>query len=223
MRSGENCSGREAPHCAGPWLGGLVGSGNLVALNRWTTDSQGTVASGGLYVLSGSRLKSVASGAGTVEAAAADGGRVAVLRTDGTVVLYSSSGKQLRTVSPASAKEIALSGHNLVVLSKTRTLALYDTRTGSLVRTLSLPPHTKRAPANLDLQGKIAIYTVGPLHGVNLSSGKDRVLADPRGGVDLARIDDAGVAYAGNGRGASYDKGTLVFVPLAGVVAKGSG
>ena len=47
MRSGDNCPGREASNCAGPWLGGLVGSGSTIALNRWTTNSQGTVTSGG--------------------------------------------------------------------------------------------------------------------------------------------------------------------------------
>jgi hypothetical protein len=37
IRYGDNCPGRSQALCAGNWLGGLVGSGNLIALNRWTT------------------------------------------------------------------------------------------------------------------------------------------------------------------------------------------
>ena len=43
--------GVSAAGCAGAWLGGLVGSGNVIALNRWTTDAQGDMTSGGLYAL----------------------------------------------------------------------------------------------------------------------------------------------------------------------------
>ena len=91
-RFGENCPGHHASGCAGPWVGGLVGSGNLLAFNRWTTDAQGAVTKGGLYVLDGTHTKSIATGPATVSAVSADGGRVAVLRSDGSVALYSASG-----------------------------------------------------------------------------------------------------------------------------------
>ena len=57
LRSGDNCLGRQAADCAGPWLGGLVGSGNVIALNHWVTGSQGEMTSGGLYVLNGTQTK----------------------------------------------------------------------------------------------------------------------------------------------------------------------
>src|SRR5215471_7154316 len=60
MRTGDNCAGRSDSSCAGKWLGGVVGSGNLIALNRWTTDAQGSITSGGLYTLSGTQMKSIA-------------------------------------------------------------------------------------------------------------------------------------------------------------------
>jgi hypothetical protein len=216
IRTG-NCPGREASHCAGPWLGGLVGSGNLIALNRWTTNSQGALASGGLYVLKGTQTKLIATGANTVQAVSADGGREAVLRSDGTVALYSASGSVLLTVTRPSAAAVALSGHNLVVLTKARKLAVYDTRTATLRKTLSV--HGK-GPQNLDLQGNIAIYTIGSsVRAVNLSSGKDRTVGTLTNRIAFARIDRAGLAFAGNGTGKTFGKGTLVFVPMARVAA----
>jgi hypothetical protein len=57
------------------------------------------------------------------------------------------------------------------------------------------------------------------LHALNLSSGRDSVIAERHGGVLLAHIDSAGLVYAGNGSGTNYGKGTVVFVPLAQVKA----
>lgn len=213
QRSGDNCPGRQATGCAGQWLGGLVGSGNTIALNRWTTDSQGEVASGGLYTLKGTQTRSIAMGASTVSAVSSDGGREAVLRSDGSVAVYSPSGSVVATVSPPSAVGVALSGRNLVVLSKGRQLELYDARTGSLQKTFSL---TGKSPAGLDAQGNIATYTNGAsVRAVNLSSGKDRAVGTAANRVALARIDSAGLAFASNGVRTSFGKSTLVFVPLA--------
>lgn len=215
---GDGCAGRD-DRCAGKWLGGLVGSGNLIAVNRWTTDADSTVTASELDVLSGSKLKKVATGTDTVQAAAADDGRVAVLlHADRSVALYSAAGKLLRTVdTPPSADAAALQGERLVVATKNQQLLVYDARTGSLRKTL--PAHGKaNNPKNLDVQGKIATYTtgnVGELHAVNLSTGKDRVIAKPRGGVIYAQIDRAGLAYVGNGSGTNFGKATLVFKPLA--------
>jgi hypothetical protein len=215
MRSGDNCPGREASNCAGPWLGGLVGSGSTIALNRWTTNSQGTVTSGGLYVLEGTKMTSIATGADTVSAVSADERREAVLRSDGSVAVYSKSGNVLVTVTPTSAEAVALSGKNLVVLGKGRKLELYDAQTGSLRKTLSVPG---KGPENLDAQGNIAIYTTGSsVHAVNLSSGKDRAVGTLANRIAFARISSAGLAYAANGVRASFGMGTLVFVPLARV------
>lgn len=219
VRTGDACPGRSQGRCAGKWLGGVVGSGNLIAANRWTTDFNGAVTGGELDVLSGTKLKRVATGAGTVEAAVADGGRVAVLvHADRSVALYSAAGKLLRTVQTSpSADAVALQGERLVVGTKTQQLLIYDARTGTLRKTLPARGQASN-PKNLDVQGKIAIYTTGnagELHAVNLSTGKDRVIAKPRGGIALAQLDSAGLAYAGNGFGTNYGKGTLVFKPLS--------
>jgi hypothetical protein len=219
-RFGDNCPGREATNCAGQWLGGLVSSGNVIAVNRWTTNSSGAVIYGGLDVLSGAKLKQVAAGATTVQAASAAGGRIAVLRSDGSVGLYSSAGKPLLTVSPSSAEAVALGGKNLVVLTRTKTLELYNARTGTHRKTLSVHLTRKRPAGNLGVQGNIAIYTTGTaVRAVDLSTGKDRVVAQLRSSIDLARIGSSGLVYAGNGYGKTFGHGTLVFMPLAKVSA----
>lgn len=220
VRNGDGCPGRSQGRCAGQWLGGLVGSGSLIAVHRWTTDADGAVTAGQLDVLSGTKVKRVAGGANTVQAVTADGGRVAVLRVDGTVALYSAAAKLLQTVNTLNAEAVALRGKSLLVATKTRRLELYDARTGSLRKTFAASGI--RQPRNLDVQGNVAIYTTGNagvLHALNLSSGKDRVIAEPHGGVLLAHLDSAGLAYAGNGAGTNYGKATLVFLPFARVKA----
>jgi hypothetical protein len=219
LRTGDSCApGREATHCAGPWLGGPVGSGNTIAVNRWTTDSAGSVVAGGLYLLDGTRLKSIATGADTVQAVSSDGGREAVLRANGSVVVYSKSGGLLASVEPPDPQAAALSGKNLVVLSKGKKLELYDAHTGALVKTLSL--HGK-GPQNLDVQGQIAVYSAGKsVHAVNLSNGKDSTVATLGNRIAFDGISSAGLVYAENGVRASFGKSTLAFMRYAKVAAK---
>jgi hypothetical protein len=213
LRRGDGCGGGGGP-CAGPWLGGLVGSGNLIALNRWTTGSSGAVTAGSLQVLSGSHLKSIATGADTVLATAADHGRIVALRSDGAVALYSSTGELLRTVTPSSARNVALNKHALVVLTKTRTLQLYYAPSGSLSRRCSV--HGTGTPQNLGVQGDIAIYSVGnSVHAQDLGSCKDRVIGKLPNRIAFARIDSAGLVYAANGTRKAFGTSTLVFVPMA--------
>lgn len=217
-RFGGNCPGREASHCAGKWLGGLVGSGDLISANRWTTDDAGAVTAGQLDVLSGTKLNQVATGADTVVAASADNGRVVVLRSDGTVAMYWRAGGLLRTVTPSSASSVALNKHALVVLTKTRTLELFYAPSGTGPLTCSV--HGTGTPQNLDVQGDIAIYSVGnAVHAQGLGCGKDRVIGRLHTRIAFAHIDNAGLVYAANGTGKNYGKSTLVFVPLARVKA----
>jgi hypothetical protein len=219
QRVGDACSGGPPvtnPGCAGNWFLGLVGSGNVIALDRWTTNSGPIVTSSASLLVLGKKLTSVASGEPPFLSVATDAGRIAVLRSPQDVTLYSSTGKLLRTVHPASAQAAALSGRNLVVLNSGRILALYDAGTGALRKTF-LARGTKQ-PRNLDVQGNVAIYTTGSaVHAVNLSSGKDRVVAQHRGGPLFAQIDGAGLVHASNGY--APGRGTVVFVPYARIAA----
>lgn len=91
-------------------------------------------------------------------------------------------------------------------------LELYNAHTGALRK--ALYARGIETPRNLDVQGNIATYTTGAelvLHALNLSTGKDRVLVNRHGGVEFARLDRAGLVYAGQGSGTNYRKGTLVF------------
>lgn len=217
-RNGDACTGGPPvlnPQCAGNWLLGLVGSGNVIALDRWTTAGPTIMDSASLLVL-GKKLKPVANGAPPFLSVAAAGGRIVVLRSPQDVTLYASSGKLLRTVHPASAQTAALSGHNLVVLTTSRKIELYNAETGALRKTFAL--RGTKQPRNLDVQGDIAIYTTGSaVHAVNLSSGKDRVVAQHRGGPLFAAIDRAGLVHAANGY--APGRGTIVFVPMARIAA----
>ncbi len=218
LRNGDGgCSGRDPIGCTGAWLGGLVGSGNTIALNRWTTDATGHMGSGGLYTLSGTQTKSVATGTSTVQAVSSAGGREAVLRADGSVAVYSASGAVLATVNPPSAAAAALSGPDLVVLTKTRQILLYNSHTGSLGKTIVV--HGK-GPQNLDIERNIAIYTTGSaVHAVNLSSGRTNVVGTAANRVTLARIDSAGLAFSSNGVRSNFGKSTVVFVPMSRLTA----
>ena len=239
QRTAAQC-GSAGPKCAGNWIGGLVSTGTQILVNRYTTAGHGpgkvgginhAVTDGALYALSGTALRRLATGTATVEASYGDLGRVAVLRPNGSVGVYSSAGTRLLSLTPTPrAAAVALSGRNLVVLEYGGTLALYNSGTGSLVKTLkaSGKPALVR---NLGVEGNIAIYTTGlgfgpgdfshsTLRAVNLASGKDRVIgkfgtayADV---IGLARIDSDGVVYSTS---RVEDNGKLVFLPWAQVAA----
>jgi hypothetical protein len=206
----------------GNWIGGLVGSESLLAVNRWATDATGTVTRVGLSVIGAYNLRRIVSGSSVLLAQSADAGRIAVLRSDGSVGLYSAAGRLLRTVTPPSAQQVALQGNYLVVLTKTRTLAVYNFHTGALLKTLLV---RGRSPQNLDVQANLAVYTVArELHVVHLKSGKDRVLATMSHGIKFAQIEAPGVVYAGNLRQGTKDPvgmplGTLAYLPFARVAA----
>ena len=218
QRLGASCTGGPwviDRACAGKWLVGLVGSGKLIALNRWTSDGTG-ITDSKVDLLVGRSLQRVASGPPPFLNVDANAGRVVGLGGDGAVHVISSTGKTLRSVRPPSQKAAALSGHELVVLTASRALQLYDTRTGSLEKTFTL--RGTKQPRNLDVQGNIAIYTTGSaVHAVNLSSGKDRVVGQHRGGPLFAALDSAGLVHASTGYGSTG--GRIVFVPFARVAA----
>jgi hypothetical protein len=242
-RFGDACGAAGGPGaCVGPWIGGVVASGNRILVNRWRTDSTGSISSGGLYALEGTRFKPVATGAGTVEAVAADAKRTAVLHHDGSVGLYSSAGKPLFSVTPAAqTEEVALSGHNLVVLVPKGQLALYNASTGSLRKTFTLHGNPGllgqgatfcRVQCNIAVNGNIAVYsrpvrsnanqviTESAIRVLNLSNGKDRLIGRLPGQINLTRIDSTGLVYTNSHWTDSkgYDN-KLVFVPFKQVAA----
>jgi hypothetical protein len=196
----------------GNWLGGLVGAGSFLALDHWATDSTGAVSSAHLRRI-GSRLVDLAEGAETMTARSTDGRQVAVLRVDGTVGLYSTHGVLLRTVAPSSAVEVALRRDYLAVLTKTRTLEVFNSHSGRKLRSW----HVAAGAAHLDLAAGLAAYAVGRrVHVFRLSTGKSVFGARATATVSAVQLEPAGLAYALQ-RG---DRpGTVVFVPMKRLLA----
>ena len=148
----------------GNWLTGLVGSGKLLAVSTWATkpnsDLSGNVISNArLSVIPATRgsLRVIASGEGSTVSASADVGQVAVLRPDDSVGIYSSAGRLLKQITPTSAKEIAYGGGRLVVLTDTKTLEVYDSRSGKRLHTWRIQTkHSYLQPGNSPPMGASA-------------------------------------------------------------------
>jgi hypothetical protein len=201
---------------AGKWIGGLAGDRADLFANRWRTDPQGVIVQGSLDAITPVRVRPVALGPQTVLAAALDSGRVAVLRADGTVALYSTAGRALRTFSPGSAREVALDKASLEVLTKARTLEVLNASTGSPVHTWAVPPGAR----HLDVYAGVAVFAVGrQLHALRLQTGLDVVIATTRRVIVGAEIEAPGVVYAFNSLRGATSVGTLVFLPLSRILA----
>jgi hypothetical protein len=218
----------------GNWLTGLVGSGKVLAVSRWTTkpnaDFSGNVISNArLSVIPATRgpLRMIASGEQSMVSASSDASRLAVLRPDDSVGIYSATGALLKQIRPSSAKEIAYGGGRLVVLTDTKTLEVYDSRSGKLLHTW--PIHTKRSylqAGKLSAYGRIGLYVVWPvsatdrIHLVDLANGKELVLppSSHMSGAQYAVVRQLGVVYTVNTyRSGTPPKmaGTLVFLSTA--------
>jgi hypothetical protein len=185
----------------GGWIGGLVGSGDRIAVNRWTTDGQGNVV----------------SGLPTLHAQALDQRRVAVLRADGKVALYDAdTGRMLLTVAPSSARQVVLRKDYIVVLTRTKTVEIFNSRTGAPVRTLPVAAGARQ----LDVHSGIAVYAVGRnVHVLRLGDGATDVIARAPRAIEGLQIEAPGIVYAYNTVRGLNEVGNLAFVPLAKVNA----
>jgi hypothetical protein len=228
----------------GRWIAGAVGSGSTLAVSTWWSGRDGTCTAQKLSLITPTGLRQIVTGPGAIVAASTDGGHIAVLRSEEawpgyaptpipTVGIYSTSGKLLREIAPSSADEVALSGKQLVVLTETKTLEVYDWTTGTLLHTWPVATDTPNLrPGHLATFGQIAVYSVGysaarRLHVMRLTTGKDVVLAIGKGAGYYARdaaLSPLGLVYAINyhehGRLSAPQRGKLVFVPMAKLLAK---
>jgi hypothetical protein len=199
----------------GDWIGGLTGSGSVLAANTWSTDATGAVTSAALQTVS-AHLTRIASGLETRTAESADTGRIAVVRSDGTVAIYSVTGTSLQTIAPPSVREIALRKDYLVVLTDTKKLEIYNSHTGVLIRQWQVPA----GATHLDVNSDIAVYSVyRRLYAIQLTTGRQIVLASEKRAIAAAAIEAPGVVYAYNTVRGNKDIGNLVFLPLTRVQA----
>jgi hypothetical protein len=117
----------------------------------------------------------------------------------------------LLTVSPSSAREVALRQDYIVVLTRTRTLEIFNANTGAQVRTLPVAAGASK----LDVHSGIAAYAVGrTVHVLRLSDGKDAVLATAPRALRALEIEAPGIGYAYNTVKGIKDVGNLAFVPM---------
>ena len=216
----------------GNWMTGLVGSGNTLAVSRWREtpkpDWSGTTITNAVLDLVGAAgLRPIVTGEEAIVSRSADANRVAVLRADGTVGIYSSKGALLRKITPTSAQEIALGGGRLVVLTSAKTLETYGSETGAPRE--SWPIRAQGSVGRLQSYGRIALYSVDPLSRnrdlrlLDLKTGKGLVLPrQARSGWNDASVGALGIVYAVNSYkayGGRHPSGSLVFVPTARVLA----
>ena len=212
----------------GDWITGLAGSGNVLAVSRWTTTptqlGETTISNARLSLISATTglLHPIAAGERSVVSRSVDGGRVAVLRPQGGVGIYSAAGTPLGEIEAPGATEIALSGDTLVVLTETSTLRVYNSRSGRLAHTWRVPS-VRNAVFLEDVYANTAVYSVYShgrnLHLLQLSTGKDLLLVKGAGLADRgghgAQLEAPGLVYAASKSGG----GKLVFVPMARVLA----
>jgi len=200
----------------GGWIGGLVGDGDLLAVNTWATDDSGSVTRASLRSIGARGLSAIATGPGTIVAESADLGRIAVLRADGKVAIYSAGGTLLTAIAPSSAREVALRKDYVVVLTEGKTLEIYNASTGALVNTWPVPA----GAAHLDVHSGIAVYSVWrTLHALRLTTGKDVALVTAKRKIVDVEIEAPGVAYAFNTVKRGKSVGDVVFLPFAQVGA----
>jgi hypothetical protein len=196
---------------AGGWLNHLVGGGDRIALNRFTTDTGGNITQASLQRLDGG-LSTLALRVPSLYASSLDLHRVAVLRVDHTVAIYDTdTRKELLTIRPSSAKEVALRKDYLVVLTRTKTLEVYNSHTGALLKTWPVASGASR----LDVHSGIAVYAVGrTVFEMRLTDGGDAPLATAPRAIEGLQIGAPGVVYAYNTFKGLRDIGNLAFVPL---------
>jgi hypothetical protein len=201
---------------AGGWIGALVGDRDVLAVNTWKTDATGGVTTAALRRIGNGSLTTISSGLQSYRVASADAGRIAVVRQDGTVALYSRTGTLLRAIVPSSLKEVALQGGDLAVLTKTRTVEVYSAATGKRRATWPVKP----GAARLDLAAGRAVYAVWrTVHLLRLADGKDVALPAASRAIEGLEIETPGIVYAYNTVKKAREVGNLAFVPMSKATA----
>jgi len=138
--SSGDCTVPDSGYADGNWLGGLVGSGKVLAVSSWKANDTAT-SSERLSLIAPTGLRRIASGPGATVSQSTNGGHIAVLRSTDAwpayqgpadqrtpiVGIYSTGGTLLREIAlnvplkdpcayPSPIIRIGLSGNQLVAL-----------------------------------------------------------------------------------------------------------
>jgi hypothetical protein len=244
---GGDCTVPGSGGWSGNWIGGLVGSGQTLAVSSWNSNN-----SERLSLIGPTGLRTIATGPGAIVSQSADGGHIAVLRSTDAwpayqgpveqsspmVGVYSTKGTLLGQValnvplptcgSSYTIIRIALSGNQLDVLrldipqagSLTTTVEVYNWTTGALVHTWPLAlNHGSPIADQLAVHGRVAVIEgdAFKLRLLDLTTGTTATIAASRSG-NPATIGPRGLVYAVDS-GGRHPRGELVFVPMARVLA----
>jgi hypothetical protein len=205
---------------AGGWLGGLVSDGATIVFNHWRTaldeDGREVIRSGSLRRLAGTATRELASGTETQVAQSVDGGRIAVLRADGSVALHGANGRLLRVVVPtARATAATLSGGRLALVTTRRTIEIRDAASGGVVAAWRA---AGAVTTRVDLEGRLLAYGAGRrVHVLDVVSGRTRAVATHTRAIVDVQIEPSGVLYAYNTVSGTKPVGNVVFVPARAV------
>lgn len=220
----------------GDWIGGLVGSGKLLAVNTWSTTPNAdtrteTISNARLsrIGLSSGQLQPIGGGDSVIVSRSVDAGQVAVLRSTGTVGIYSAAGVPLREIAPHPAVEIALTSGRLVVLTKSpQRLEVYNAKSGVLEHSWAIKTKHPYVLGNLRAYRRLAVFAVGvgrlprSMRIFDLQTGRSLVLPwRDRSAWTDASVGPLGVVYAVNSYkayGGHHPSGTLVFLPTTRVL-----
>jgi hypothetical protein len=216
----------------GTWIAGAVGSGNALAVSTWSSLDSVT-SHERLSLVTPTGLHTIATGPGAIVATSASDGHIAVFRSTvawpadnvspatatPTLGIYSTSGSLLHEVAlDPSAREVAVSGKELVVLTETiqqaslvATLQVYDWTTGALMHVWPIALG-QAGGRGLVVHGRFAALE-GPasLRLVDLTTGNNVSIA--RASASGPALGSRGLVYAVNA--SRKGPGKLVFVPTA--------
>ena len=251
LRMGRRYQSEEPDKWRGAWIAGAVGGHDVLVVSTWWTNGR-TITGDGMQLITPNRLRAISGG---IVSQAVGNGVIAVLRFQGAwttsadrstvpgipwVGLFSTKGKLLRNFAPSSAKEIALAGGRLVVLTGTKTLEVFSTTTGELLHTWPVAVGTPRLqPGHLAAYGNLATYSVDPrystsrsVHVLSLTTGKDVVVGTGRSGAPYyygrdAALGPRGLVYSvtfhERGKLGTPQRGKLVLVPTVKLLAAFAG
>jgi hypothetical protein len=202
---------------SGYWVGHLLGSGQLLAYNRWRENTHGVERAQRIVRIVAGRKIVVASGTASYPLTAVGGERMAVL-SGGTVTILAANGARVAKIGALErepTRAIALARTRLAI-ERTFTLDLYNPRSGKKTKSLPLGP-----AAALELAGVNARLAL--LKGshrlalVRLSDGK--VIWLPLRGAIQPALTEAGLFYGYNTPKAAM-RGHVVFEPTANLLMR---
>ncbi len=203
-------TGTSPPANTGTWIGGLVSDGTRISYATWTTSGTQAATKSALWRISPGSAHVLAQGSGAVVSASADAGRVALLRSDGTVAIYGLTGALLQTIPVGPAQAVTMSGDIVAVLTK-HTVEVYNRLTGALGHTW---PIASGPGPQLRASGDVAVYvTWRSIHALNLLTGQDAIVATAKRAINDAAFDSTGLLYDYN-LNWTANAGRIVFTPF---------